>query len=162
MRDKYLHIHSLIPCIASITCSRVFLEMRGLFLHPGTENPPSYISDTLPPYHDPGSDQKYHLGSSRGHNHRNRLLDFLGSGGTTAQLTSTGVYELTTFEDTTFGVEVSPSAGFIGSPSSAPSTQPSNAPNHEQQHVCLATRYHIPPTASLPYENVQRKLEEGH
>lgn len=159
MRDQCLPIRSLIPCITSLTCSRVFLEMRGLFLHPGLDNPPPYASGTLPPYHDPGDDRKDYLGSSRRHNRRGPLLDFLasdlGSGGTTPQFTSAGVYELTSFWNTTLGTEVISGAGFMGGPTSAPSA------SAQRQHFGLATGHHSLPTSSFPYESIQRKPEEG-
>lgn len=128
--------------------------MRGLFLRPGTENPPSYASGTLPPYYGPGEDRKDYLENSRRHNRRSLRTSDLGGAGTTAQFTSAGAYELTTFGNTTFGSEVALSAGFVGSPSSAPS----NAP---RQHFGLATGYHSLPTDSFPYGSIRRKLEEG-
>ena len=107
------------PSITSVACTRVFLELRGLILHSGAENPPSYAPDTFPSYHIPSDDRKDSLGGLQRRNRRNVSLDFFvsGPGGTTAQSTSTGVYELTTFGNTTVGIEVSSIA------SSAPSAQ---------------------------------------
>jgi len=160
MQDQYSLLRSITPIITSIACTRVFLEFHGLLFHSGTENPPSYESGTLPPYNGPGNDRKDDLGGSRRRNRRNLSLDFLVSDRgefTTAQSTSAGVYELTTFENTTSGMEVSSSAGFTGSPPSArsaPTLWSANVSNHDRQHVGVATGYYSPPKVSFPYERI--------
>ena len=118
MPDQCLILRSITPSITSLVCTRVFLELRGLFLHSGTEIPPPYASGTLPSYNGHGYDGKDHLGGSRRRDHRNLSLDFFVSdtGGMTAQSTSAGTYEFTTFGHTT---EVGSGAGFPESPSNA-------------------------------------------
>ncbi len=118
MHDRSLLLRRITPSITSLACTRVFLELRGLILHSGTENLPPYAPGTFPSYHGPGDDQK---GSSEGLRRRNRRSlspEFFVSdpGGTTAQSTSAGVYELTNFGNTTIGTDVSSIAGFTGSP----------------------------------------------
>ena len=87
-----------------------------------------------------------------------------GSGRTTAQFTSAGVYEFTTFGDTTVEMEVGSIGGFLGSPSSAPSTQTrdgTRASNHERQHSGLEVGCYNPPTASFTHESIHRKFDEA-
>lgn len=119
MHDQSLHLRRITPSITSIACTRVFLELRGVILHSGTENPPSYAPNTLPSYHVPSDDQKDSLGGLQRRNRRNVSLDSFVSDteGTKAQSTSAGIYELTTFGNTTVGIEV------ISIASSAPSAQ---------------------------------------
>ena len=119
MHDRSLVLHSITPSITSLACTRVFLELRGVILHSGRESPPPYASGTLPSYHARGDDRNDYLGSSRQHHRRNLSLDFFVSdaGGTTAQSTSAGVYELTPFGNTTVGMEVNSIVGFTGRPS---------------------------------------------
>jgi hypothetical protein len=108
------------------------------------DGPPSYASGTSPPYRGSGTGRKD--GGSRRHNYQNLSLDFLVSdpGGTTAQSTSTGVYELTTFGNTTIGMDMSSVAEFTGSPSSAPSAQiayGASASSHDVQRFGLVSGY---------------------
>jgi len=122
MRNRSLLLRRITPSITSLVCTRVFLELRGLLLHSGTESPPPYASGTIPWYHGAGDDRKDSLGGLRRHDRQNLSLDFFVSdpGGTTAQSTSAGVHEPTTFGNTTVGTEVSSVAGFKWSPLSAP------------------------------------------
>jgi len=153
--NQYSLLHSITPSITSLACNRIILALRGVLFHSGTDNPPPYASGTLPSYHRPSGNRDYHLDPSRRRDHGNLSLDFVVSdpGGTTGQSASVGVYELTTFENTTFGMEVSSISGFTGSPSSAS--------NHDQQHFSLRTGYHRPPTATLPSDGIHGMLEEG-
>lgn len=125
MHDWNLILPSIVPSIASVTCTRVFLELRGSILHSGTESPLPCTSGTSSSYRGSSHDRNDHLRSSRQHNRRNLSLDFFVSdpGGTTAQSTSTGVYELTTFGNNIVGMEASSNVGFTGRLSSAPSAQ---------------------------------------
>jgi len=106
MIDAYLLLHSITPSITSLACTRVFLALRGSYLHSGTDHS----------HHDPGDDRKDYHGGLRRCDDRNLSLDFFVSnpGGTTAQSTSEGVYDITTF---TVGMEVNLVVGFTGSPS---------------------------------------------
>ena len=168
MHDQCLILRSITPSITSLACTRVILALRGLFLHSGTDSPPSYESGTLPPYRASGTDRRD--AGSRRRNRRKPSLDFLVSdaGGTTAQPTSEGVYELTTFGNTTFGMEVSPIAGFTESPVSAPSAQiayGASAAIHDRPRFGQVSGYYSPTTASSPHEGIpkeiQRKVDEG-
>jgi len=155
-------MHSITPSITSLACTRVILALRGLFLHSGMDAPPSYTSGTLPPYRDSGTDRKD--GSSRRHNRRNLSLGFLASdpAGTTAQSTSAGVYELTTFGNTTFGIEVSPVTGFTGSPSSAPSAHVAYGAStsvHDRQRFGLVSGYNSPVMAAFPHEGGSKGIQ---
>jgi hypothetical protein len=146
--------HSVTPSIASIACARVILALRGMFLHSGTGSPPPYASGTLPSYHEPHHDRKEQCADSR-RNHQNFSLDFFasGPGGTTEQSTSAGVYELTTFANTTVRMDVSSIAGFTGNPSCGPSAQ----------HFGMAAGYCSPPAASFPNgNNMQGQPEKGY
>ena len=162
MHDSCLILHSITPNITSVTCTRVILALRGLFLHSGTDNPPPYASGTLPPYQDSGTDRKD--GGLRRRNRRNLSLDFPVSDpeGTTAQSTSAGVYELTTFGNTTFGMDVGSVAGFTGSPSSVPSTQityGASASVHDVQRFGLVSGYYTPATTANPRDVAQKSTQ---
>ena len=167
--DRCLLLPSITPSITSLACTRVILALRGLFLNSGTDSPPSYESGTLPSYRTPGTDRKD--AGSRRRNRRNLSLDFLvpDAGGTTAQSTSAGVYELTTFGNSTFGMEVNSIAGFTESPASVPSAQiahGASASIHDRPRYGQVSGYHSPTTATFPHEGIpkkgiQRKVEEG-
>ena len=152
MHDLCSLIHSITPSVASIACTRVFLELRGLFLHSGTENPPPYASGTLPSYHNnPGDGRKGYLGGPLPRDHHNLSLDLFVSdpGGTTGQSTSASAYEFTTFGNTTVGMGVNPDAGLTESPSSAPSAQSPYGPsalNHDRQQFVPTAGSHDPQT----------------
>ena len=109
MIDAYLILRSITPSITSLACTRVFLALRGSYLHSGTGHS----------HHDPGDDRKDYHGGLRRRDDRNLSLDFFVSnpGGTTAQSTSEGVYDLATFRTTTVGMEVNSIVGFAGGPS---------------------------------------------
>jgi len=163
-----LTLRSITPSITSLACTRVILALRGLFLHSGTNSPPSYEPGTLPPYRASGTDRKD--ADSRRRSRQNLSLDFLVSdaGGTTAQSTSAGVYELTTFGNTTFGMEVSSIAGITESPTSAPSAQiayGASASIHDRPRFGQVSGYYSPATAAFPHEGIpkgiQGKVEEG-
>lgn len=166
MHSRCSHLHSLTPSITSLTCTRVILEFRGLFLHSGTQNPHPYAPGTLPSYrNNPGDDQKDYSGGSLPSDHRNLSLDFFVSDprGTTGHFTSAGAYELTTFGNNTVEMGVGPDAGLTESPSGAPSAQSPYGPsalNHGHPQVSLTTEHHDPPTISLPCES-KLQVEEG-
>jgi hypothetical protein len=156
-----LTLRSITPSITSLACTRVILALRGLFLHSDTESPP-----TLPPYHNSGTHRKDLLGSPRRRNRRNLPFDPLVSDprGATGRSTSVGVYDLTTFGNTTVGIEVSSFAGFAGGPPSAPSAQNAYGAStsiHDRQPVSLISGHYTPPTATFPHRGIQGKLEEG-
>ena len=103
--NSHLLLCSITPSITSLACTRVFLALRGYYLHSGTDDPPSRTENTLPSHHDPSEDQ-------------NLSLDFFTSGqeGTTAQSSSAGAYEVTTFGNTTVGMELGSIAESWGAP----------------------------------------------
>jgi len=103
------------PSITSLACTRVFLALRGCYLHSGTDDPPSR---TYSSYHDPINDRKdYFVGLGR-RGDQNLSMDFFVSdpGGTTDQSTSAGAYEITTFGNATVGMELSSIAESSGAP----------------------------------------------
>ena len=157
MHDRCSILRSITPSITSLACTRVILALRGLFLHSGTDSPTSYEHSTLPPYRASGTDRKD--AGSRRRNHRHLSLNFFVSDarGTPAQSTSAGVYELTTFGNTTFGMEVSSIAGFTESPASAPSAQiayGASASIHDRPCFGQVSGYYSRATAAFPHEGI--------
>jgi len=123
-----LTLRSITPSITSLACTRVILALRGSLLHSSVDGPSVYKSGTLRP-----SCEDY-LGGSRRPNRR--------------KLTSVGVFELTTFGNTTVGAEVSSIAGFTGSPSCWPSAQNGyevNSSFNYGQHFGRVSGYYSPP-----------------
>lgn len=157
MHVRCLLLRSITPSITSLACTRVILALRGLFLHSGTDSPPIYEPGTLPPYRASGTDRK--AAGSRRRNRRNLSLDLLvfDAGRMSAQSTSAGVYELTTFGNTTFGMEVSSIAGFTESPASAPSAEiayGASASIHDRPRFGQVSGYYSPATAAFPHEGI--------
>ena len=116
-----LTLRSITPSITSLACTRVILALRGLFLDSSVDGSSVYKSGTLRP------SRKDYLGGSRRPNRR--------------KPTSTGVFELTTFGNTT---EVSSIAGFAGSPHGGPSAQNAYAVNStftDRQHSGRVSGY---------------------
>jgi hypothetical protein len=75
-----------------------------------------------------------------------------------------GVYDLTTFGNTTVGIEVNSFAGFAGGPPSAPSAQNAYGAStsiHDRQRFGLISGHYTPSTAPFPRGSIQGKLEEG-
>ena len=157
IHDQCLLLRSITPSITSLACTRVFLALRGYYLHSGTNNPPSRTHNTFPSSHDPDDV-------------RNLSLDFFASGrsGTTARSTSAGAYEVTTFENTTVGMELGSIAESWGAPQYLDPRQQQtayggSASNCDQKHLTLATECHSLPKTAFPNKGIinQRELEEG-
>lgn len=164
MHGRCSLLRSITPSVTSLTCTRVFLEFRGLFLHSGTESPPPYVSGTSSSYRDnPGDDRKGYLGGSLRRDHRNLSLDLFVSdpGGTTGQSTSTGAYAFTTFGNTAVEMGVSPDGRLTAGPSRAQSPYGQSALNNDRHQFGPATGNHDP-QPTFPHEsNIQRQFEEG-